>query len=80
MVDEVTRAPIYRPLLVMDSDNLNRQLTDLHLLKLIKEGEEMARVRLPDSSMSKLRELEDSVHADSLAQRIAENHTKILIQ
>jgi hypothetical protein len=66
---------------MMDSDGLNRQLTDLHLLKLIKEGEEeMARARLPDSSMGRLRELEDSVHADRLAQRIAENYTKILIQ
>jgi len=81
MIDEVTRIPIYRPLLMMDSDTLNRQLGDLELLKLVKEGEEeVTKTHLPDSSMRELRELEDTIHADHLAQRIAENYTKILIQ
>lgn len=80
MVDEVTRIPIYRPLLMLDSDTLNRQLADLELLKLAKEREEEMTIHLPDSSMKRLRELEDSIHADHLAQRIAGSYTKILIQ
>jgi len=82
LVDEVAKFPVYRPLLTLDEDNVNRQLGELGLPRLIgtETAGRVSPAGLSDASVMNLRDLEERVEAEEIAQRIAASARKVPIQ
>ena len=81
IVDHVSKFPIYRPLLTMDEVAVNRELGALGLQQLVTKevARQVSQVVFSDASIANLKEVEEHVQAERLAQRIATNSTRILI-
>jgi thiamine biosynthesis protein ThiI len=81
IVDDISKFPIYRPLLTMDEDSVNQELGALGLRQLITKeaSRQVTEVGFSDASIANLKEVEGHVQAERLAQRIAANSTRILI-
>jgi thiamine biosynthesis protein ThiI len=82
LVDEIAKFPIYRPLLTLDQESVNRQLADLGLPTLTgtERPEYLSPAGFSNDSVLKLQDLEKRVEAEQIAQRIAANVTKVPIQ
>ncbi len=73
--------PVYRPLLTMDEQTLSLHLRELNLVRPKEKAvptHGLSRA-LDDTSLMKLRELEERLRFEQLAQRIAAGSTKIPI-
>jgi thiamine biosynthesis protein ThiI len=80
VADEVARLPVYRPLLTFDEPEMRRQLNELGLTKA--ETPETARVSssvMDEVLIDEVRTLEDRLHVEELARKIAADSKKIQI-
>lgn len=82
LVDEISKFPIYRPLLTLDEEDVNRQLAELGLPTLTtgETAEYASPAGFSDALVMKLQDLEKRVEAEQIAERIAANVTKMPIQ
>ena len=81
VIEDIVKFPVYRPLLTLDDETMNRELEERGLLQLARSeaiGQE-DRPTISDVSGRHLKELEERVHAEHIAKRIAANSTRILI-
>ena len=81
IVEDIVKFPVYRPLLALDDETMNRELAERGLLQLARSEAigQVDRPSLSDASDGNLQELEERVHAEDLAKRIAANSTRIQI-
>lgn len=81
IVEDIVKFPVYRPLLALDEEAMNRGLGERGLLQLARSNapRQVGRLSLSDVSARNLRELEERVQAEDLAKRIAANSTRIQI-
>ena len=74
---DIVKFPVYHPLVALDEETINRELEERGLLQLVSKH--AAGQVLSGASGVDLRELEERIHAEDLAQRIAANSTKVQI-
>lgn len=81
IVEDIVKFPVYRPLLTLDEETMNRELGERGLLQLAKSNapRQVGRLGLSDVSARNLRDLEGRVQVGDLAKRIAGNSTRIEI-
>jgi thiamine biosynthesis protein ThiI len=79
--EDIVKFPVYRPLLTLDDESLNRELVERGLLQFVKPGTitQMGRVGLSGVSTENLRELEERLQVEDLAKRIADGSKRIQI-
>ena len=81
VIEDIVKFPVYRPLLTLDEETLNRELGERGLLPLVKSNapRQVGRLVPSDVSARNLRDLEGRVQVEDLARRIAGDSTKIEI-
>jgi len=81
VIDEVAKLPVYRPLLTLGEDDVNRELAELGLLELARSqpARRVGLIGVTEDALMKLRDVEERVQAERLAERIAAKATKVSI-
>ena len=79
--EDIVKFPVYRPLLTLDDETMNRALAERGLLQFVKNGatRQGDRLGLSNVSAKNLRELEERLQVEDLAKRIADGSTRIQI-
>jgi thiamine biosynthesis protein ThiI len=79
--EDIVKFPVYRPLITLDDEAMDRALAERGLLQFVKNGatRQGDRLDLSNVSAKNLRELEERLHVKDLAKRIADESTRIQI-
>lgn len=80
-IDEVAKLPVYRPLLTLGEENVNRELAELGLLEFARSqpARRVGLIAVSEDALMKLRDVEERVRAEQLAERIAAKATRVSI-